>query len=57
MLDRAGHVAYPHLLIKVLQLLVDKLAAVIGDNRVGKAEATNDISPDEGMDLPSGYVG
>ena len=49
--------SYPHLLIKVLQLLVDKLAAVIGDNRVGKAEATNDISPDEGMDLPSGYVG
>jgi len=57
MLDRAGHGAYPHLLIKVLQLLVDKLTAVVGNDCVGKAKATDDVSPDEGMDLSSGDVG
>ena len=49
--------AYPHLLIKVLQLLVDKLTVVVGDDCVGKAEAADDVSPDEGMHLPSGDVG
>ena len=48
--------SYPHLLIEVLQLLVDKLTAVVGDDRVREAEAAYDVAPDEGVDLPSGDV-
>jgi len=57
MLDRTGYVAYPHLLIKVLQLLVDKLTTVVSDDGVGEAETADNASPDERMHLPSGDVG
>ena len=42
---------YPYLLIEVLQLLIDELTTVINDDRVGEAEATYNVVPDEGVNL------
>jgi len=56
MLDRAGNVSYPYLLIEVPQFFVDELTAVVGDDRVREAETAYDVAPDEGVDMPSGYV-
>jgi len=49
-------VPYSHLLIEVLQLLVDKLTAVVDDDRVEEAKTTYDVASDERVDLPSGDV-
>ena len=56
MFDRAGNVPYPYLLIEVPQLFFDKLAAVVGDDHVREAKAAYDVTPDEGVNLPSGDV-
>jgi len=49
--------AYPHLLIKIPQFLVDELSAVIGDDGVRQAEARNNVPPNKRVDLSSDDVG